>query len=217
MVEKLKKISTKQIVMFSVLAFMLVLVVGTTYAYFTAKVIGNDEAKNTQVYAGIMSLKLDGTQELNASNMLPGVSKEVEFSVENTGTLTTTYELDMKEVYNDFANKEDLVYTLEQDGNVITTETETPSIDEILIPAVVIEPNEKQTYKLKLTFKETGEDQNSNQNKTFTGKIQISGIDSSNYLQAKVLARSINTQEPNLNSSDPSYLSKEKKDSELFT
>ena len=153
MVEKLKKIKTKQIVLFSILAFMLVLVVGTTYAYFTAKVIGNDEAKNTQVYAGIMSLKLDGTQELNASNMLPGASKEVEFSVENTGTLTTTYELDMKEVYNDFSPKTDLVYTLEQDGNIITAETEAPSIDEILIPAVVIEPNEIQTYKLKLTFK----------------------------------------------------------------
>lgn len=210
MVEKLKKIKTKQIVMFSVLAFMLVLVVGTTYAYFTAKVIGNDEAKNTQVYAGIMSLKLDGTQELNASNMLPGATKEVEFSVENTGTLTTTYELDMKEVYNDFSPKTDLVYTLEQDGNIITAETEAPSIDEILIPAVVIEPNEKQTYKLKLTFKETGKDQNTNQNKTFTGKIQISGIDSSNYLQAKVLARSINTNTPDFAIADPVKISKEK-------
>ena len=210
MVEKLKKISTKQIVMFSVLAFMLVLVVGTTYAYFTAKVIGNDEAKNTQVYAGIMSLKLDGTQELNASNMLPGASKEVEFGIENTGTLTTTYELDMKEVYNDFANKEDLVYTLEQDGNVITTETEAPSIDEILIPAVVIEPNEMQTYKLKLTFKEMGTNQNNNQNKTFIGKVQISGIDSSNYLQAKVLARSININEPDYESPDPVAISNEK-------
>ena len=208
MVDKLKKIKTKQIVMFSVLAFMLVLVVGTTYAYFTAKVIGNDEAKDNQVYAGIMSLKLDGTQELKASNMLPGATKEVEFSVENTGTLTTTYELDMKEVYNDFSPKTELVYTLEQDGNIITAETEAPSIDEILIPAVVIEPNEKQTYKLKLTFKETGKDQNTNQNKTFTGKIQISGIDSSNYLQAKVLARSINTNEPDLKSADPATISK---------
>ena len=210
MVEKLKKIKTKQIVMFSVLAFMLVLVVGTTYAYFTAKVIGNDEAKNTQVYAGIMSLKLDGTQELNASNMLPGATKEVEFSVENTGTLTTTYELDMKEVYNDFSPKTDLVYTLEQDGNIITAETEAPSIDEILIPAVVINPGEKQIYKLKLTFKETGKDQNTNQNKTFTGKIQISGIDSSNYLQAKVLARSINTNTPDFAIADPVKISKEK-------
>ena len=187
MVEKLKKISTKQIVMFSVLAFMLVLVIGTTYAYFTAKVIGNDEAKNTQVYAGIMSLKLDGTQELNASNMLPGASKEVEFSVENTGTLTTTYELDMKEVYNDFSPKTDLVYTLEQDGAVILNETEAPSIDEVILPAVVINPGEKQIYKLKLTFKETGTNQNNNQNKTFTGKIQIDSADKSNYLAAKIL------------------------------
>ena len=210
MVEKLKKISTRKVVLFSILAFMLVLVVGTTYAYFTARVIGNDEAKNTQVYAGIMSLKLDGTQELNANNMLPGATKEVEFSVENTGTLTTTYELDMKEVYNDFSPKTDLVYTLEQDGNIITTETEAPSIDEILIPAVVIEPNKKQTYKLKLTFKETGKDQNTNQNKTFTGKIQISGIDSSNYLQAKVLARSINTNTPDFAIADPVRISKEK-------
>ena len=210
MVEKLKKISTKQIVMFSVLAFMLVLVIGTTYAYFTAKVIGNDEAKNTQVYAGIMSLKLDGTQELNANNMLPGATKEVEFSIENTGTLTTTYELDMKEVYNDFANKEDLVYTLEQDGKSITTEAEAPATNEILIPAVVIEPNEIQTYKLKLTFKEMGTNQNNNQNKTFIGKVQISGIDSSNYLQAKVLARSINANEPDYESPDPVAISNEK-------
>ena len=203
MVEKLKKIKTKQIVMFSVLAFMLVLVVGTTYAYFTAKVIGNDEAKDNQVYAGIMSLKLDGTQELNASNMLPGATKEVEFSVENTGTLTTTYELDTKEVYNDFANKEDLVYTLEQDNVIIKSNIEAPSKDDAILPAVVINPGEKQTYKLKLTFKETGDDQNENQNKTFSGKVQINGIDSSNYLQAKVLARSINTNEPDLTGGDP--------------
>ncbi len=187
MVEKLKKIKTKQIVMFSVLAFMLVLVVGTTYAYFTAKVIGNDEAKNTQVYAGIMSLKLDGTQELNASNMLPGASKEVEFSVENTGTLTTTYELDMKNVYNDFVNKDELIYTLEQDGTIILNETEAPSKDDAILPAVVINPGEKQIYKLKLTFKETGTNQNNNQNKTFTGKIQIDSADKSNYLAAKIL------------------------------
>ena len=206
MVEKLKKIKTKQIVMFSVLAFMLVLVVGTTYAYFTAKVIGNDEAKNTQVYAGIMSLKLDGTQELNASNMLPGATKEVEFSVENTGTLTTTYELDMKEVYNNFVYIEELEYTLEQDGTVILNEAIAPSTDEVILPAVVINPKEKQTYKLKLTFKETGDDQNANQNKTFSGKVQISGIDSSNYLQAKVLARSINTNEPDFTNGDPLYL-----------
>ena len=210
MVEKLKKISTKQIVMFSVLAFMLVLVVGTTYAYFTARVVGNDEAKDTQVYAGIMSLKLDGTQELNANNMLPGATKEVEFSVENTGTLTTTYEIDMKEVYNDFYYKDELVYTLEQDGSIVKEETEAPSLDEVLLPAVVINPGDKQTYKLKLTFIETGDEQNYNQNKTFTGKIQISGIDSSNYLQAKVLARSINTKEPDFEIADPSPFFKER-------
>ena len=217
MVEKLKKIKTKQIVMFSVLAFMLLLVVGTTYAYFTAKVIGNDEAKNTQVYAGIMSLKLDGTQELNASNMLPGATKEVEFSVENTGTLTTTYELDMKEVYNDFVSKDELIYTLEQDGTIILNETEAPSIDEVILPAVVINKGEKQTYKLKLTFKETGDDQNENQNKTFSGKVQINGIDSSNYLQAKVLARSINTNEPDFTTGDPVYLYEEVQKNEADT
>ena len=187
MVEKLKKISNKKIIIFSVLAFMLTLLIGTTYAYFKASVVGNDEAKKTQVYAGIMSLKLDGTQELNANNMLPGATKEVEFSVENTGTLTTTYELDMKEVYNDFANKSDLTYSLQQDNAIIKSNIEAPSKDDALLPAVVINPGEKQTYKLKLTFKETGTNQNNNQNKTFTGKIQIDSADKSNYLAAKIL------------------------------
>ena len=93
-------LTKKNTILLTIISFatLIIAICGATFAYFTAKVIGNDEAKDNQVYAGIMSLKLDGTQELNANNMLPGASREIEFSVENTGTLTTTYELDMKNV-----------------------------------------------------------------------------------------------------------------------
>ena len=194
----------KKIVTISLCALFLVIIGGISYAYFTASVTGNDTAKEVHAYAGTMTLKLDGTTIVSPSqNMLPGTSHTINFSVENTGSLTTTYELDMKEVYNDFATKSELVYSLKRNEEQILEEIEAPSIDAIILPAVVIDPQEIQNYELTINFKETGTDQNYNQNKTFSGKVQISGIDSSNYLQAKVLARSINTTEPELNSADP--------------
>ena len=216
MVEKIRNISNKKFILFSILSCLLILTIGTTYAFFTTNILGNSDAKSTQVYAGIMSLKLDGTTITSADGMYPGASHTIEFSVENTGTLTTTYELDMKEVYNDLYN-DDMVYTITKNDELVKEETVVPKIDDILLPAVVIAPQEIDNYKLTITYKNSDSLQNSDEGKSFSGRVQISGIDSSNYLQAKVLARSINTNEPDYESPDPVAISNEEvlKDQEV--
>ena len=187
MVEKIRNISNKKFILFSILSCLLILTIGTTYAFFTTNILGNSDAKSTQVYAGIMSLKLDGTTITSADGMYPGASHTIEFSVENTGTLTTTYELDMKEVYNDLNNSY-MVYTITKNDELVKEETVVPQIDDVLLPAVVIAPQEIENYKLTITYKNSDSLQNSDEGKSFSGRVQISGIDSSNYLQAKVLA-----------------------------
>ena len=216
MVEKIRNISNKKFILFSILSCLLILTIGTTYAFFTTNILGNSDAKSTQVYAGIMSLKLDGTTITSADGMYPGASHTIEFSVENTGTLTTTYELDMKEVYNDLNNSY-MVYTITKNDELVKEETVVPQIDDILLPAVVIAPQEIDNYKLTITYKNSDSLQNSDEGKSFSGRVQISGIDSSNYLQAKVLARSINTNEPDYESPDPVAISNEEvlKDQEV--
>lgn len=209
MVEKIRNISNKKFILFSILSCLLILTIGTTYAFFTTNILGNSDAKSTQVYAGIMSLKLDGTTITSADGMYPGASHTIEFSVENTGTLTTTYELDMKEVYNDLNNSY-MVYTITKNDELVKEETVVPQIDDILLPAVVIAPQEIDNYKLTITYKNSDSLQNSDEGKSFSGRVQISGIDSSNYLQAKVLARSINANEPDYESPDPVAISNEK-------
>ena len=216
MVEKIRNISNKKFILFSILSCLLILTIGTTYAFFTTNILGNSDAKSTQVYAGIMSLKLDGTTITSADGMYPGASHTIEFSVENTGTLTTTYELDMKEVYNDLNNSY-MVYTITKNDELVKEETVVPQIDDILLPAVVIAPQEIDNYKLTITYKNSDSLQNSDEGKSFSGRVQISGIDSSNYLQAKVLARSINANEPDYESPDPVAISNEEvlKDQEV--
>lgn len=216
MVEKIRNISNRKFILFSILSCLLILTIGTTYAFFTTNILGNSDAKSTQVYAGIMSLKLDGTTITSADGMYPGASHTIEFSVENTGTLTTTYELDMKEVYNDLNNSY-MVYTITKNDELVKEETVVPQIDDILLPAVVIAPQEIDNYKLTITYKNSDSLQNSDEGKSFSGRVQISGIDSSNYLQAKVLARSINANEPDYESPDPVAISNEEvlKDQEV--
>ena len=216
MVEKIRNISNKKFILFSILSCLLILTIGTTYAFFTTNILGNSDAKLTQVYAGIMSLKLDGTTITSADGMYPGASHTIEFSVENTGTLTTTYELDMKEVYNDLNNSY-MVYTITKNDELVKEETVVPQIDDVLLPAVVIAPQEIDNYKLTITYKNSDSLQNSDEGKSFSGRVQISGIDSSNYLQAKVLARSINANEPDYESPDPVAISNEEvlKDQEV--
>ena len=164
----------KTVVTLSLCALALLIAGGISYAYFTASVIGNSEAKGVNVESGTMSLKLDGTKITSLNGALPGAEHTINFSVENTGTLEATYSLDMISVTNNFVDQSDLVYSITSTNNGRQKQTTlAPSSNQTILSGVKIAADEKQEYSLTLHFKETGDNQNDNQGKAFSGLIQL--------------------------------------------
>ena len=167
-------------------ATLLVAVVGATFAYFTASVAGNDTASSVVVKtAQIGTITYTNGNEVKLENAYPGATSETKtFTVaaDASATANVNYSLNWTNVTNGFVNKEDLVYTLtgaNSDASNTTTTLVTktnevaPSAN-TLIGSSVLKPGETHTYSLTVNFKETGSDQNTNQGKAFTGKIEVS-------------------------------------------
>lgn len=166
-------------------ATLLVAVVGATFAYFTASVAGNDTASSVVVKtAQIGTITYTNGNEVKLDNAYPGATSETKtFTVaaDTSATANVNYSLNWTNVTNGFVNKEDLVYTLtgtnSDTANTTTLVTKTnevaPSAN-TLIGSSVLKPGETHTYSLTVNFKETGSDQNANQGKSFTGKIEVS-------------------------------------------
>ena len=162
--------------MFLVLTILLgiVLVSGVSYAFFTVIISGNDTAKENVVVTGDMELTYTDGDEISLNNAFPGDSVSKTFTVKNTGTLTTTYNIKMVDVVNTFVDKSDLIYTLTGDNGVSVVDEVVPSESgKYLTTKVTIDPNVVHTYSLTITFKKTTDDQNDNQGVTFSGKINI--------------------------------------------
>ena len=177
--KRIKLTFNKKVISISFLALALFMLLAVSYAYFTATVTGNEDAKKTTLTTGIMAVKLTGPTEVTTKeNMVPGESVELTFTVTNTGTVATYYNLDMIDVSNDFNPKSDLVYSVKSDKGANSINTVAPSDDGTLIPNIYIGTgtDNVHSYTLTLTFLETHSNQNSNQGKTFTGKVQISGL-----------------------------------------
>ncbi len=166
-------------------ATLLVAVVGATFAYFTASVAGNDTASSVVVKtAQIGTITYTNGNEVKLENAYPGATSETKtFTVaaDSSATANVNYSLNWTNVTNGFVNKEDLVYTLtgaNSDASNTTTTLVTktnevaPSAN-TLIGSSVLKPGETHTYSLTVKFKETGSDQNANQSKSFTGKIEV--------------------------------------------
>lgn len=70
-----------------------------TYSFFSNEVIGNDDANDIITTTGRLSLTYNGTSAAKMLNAMPGDSVTKTFTVENTGTLETTYDILWREMY----------------------------------------------------------------------------------------------------------------------
>ena len=176
----------KKIIIGIALSFLLLATIGFTYAYFSGGVTGNEEAKNQIVETGTLSLVYTDGPEIILNNAYPGNKIEKTFTVENTGTLDTSYTIYLKDLINNFTNDELLLsYTCTSYIDGVETGT-CENLENLIIPfstspsEVTIKPNIPidasitHEYKLTILFKETNSIQNYNQGKSFTGVINIS-------------------------------------------
>ncbi len=166
----------KKIVLIIASIFVVVaLVAGVTYAFYSANVNRVNESQ-TVVKTNKLTLTYTGGQEINVTGIVPGDSFTKTFTVENTSNIAVDYNIYLDDVLNEF--NEDLVYILSDENGIVIEETVLPitSSDRIYIKSnISIDAGDTRSYTLKITFKQSDNDQNDLQGKLFKATL---GVDS---------------------------------------
>ena len=159
---------------------LLIMTTGLSYAYFSASVKGNENAKNVVVEAGTLSLVYTDGPEIKAQNIKPGWSTTKEVSVKNNGTLGAYYNVIWQSLTNTISNNElVLSATCQRLNSAGTVEGTCESISQAAISdmtiakKISIESGITHKYTFTILFKETNADQNYNQGKEFNGVLGI--------------------------------------------
>ena len=145
-----------KIIVITALIF-LVSIAGISYAYFTIQITGNDTASSMRLRTANMSL------------------------VYNDGNQTAYYTIIWRDLINEIINNELVISaTCSSSSGSCSNISETPvpaSITEshnvMVKRGISIAPGITHTYTLTALFKETGSNQNYNQNKYFNGTLNI--------------------------------------------
>ena len=167
---------------------LLIMTTGLSYAYFSASVKGNENAKDMVVEAGTLSLVYTDGPEIKAQNIKPSWSTTKEVSVKNTGTLDANYNIIWQSLTNEITNNEMVISaTCQRLNSVGTVEGTCESISQAAISDMTIakkiniEAGITHKYTFTILFKETNADQNTNQGKKFNGVLGIEEYKAPNF------------------------------------
>ena len=162
------------------IALLLLLTTGLSYAYFSASISGNENAKNVVVEAGTLSLVYTDGPEIKAQNIKPSWSTTKEVSVKNTGTLDANYNIIWQSLTNEITNNEMVISAtcqrLNSAGTVEGTCDSIPQVpvsDMTIAKKISIESGFTHKYTFTILFKEINANQNYNQGKEFDGVLGI--------------------------------------------
>ena len=162
------------------LAFLLLMTISLSYAYFSTNVSGNDNAKDVVVNAGTLSLVYTDGPEIKVENIRPGKTITKEVTVKNTGTLDTNYNIVWQSLINEITNNELVLSAtcqrLNASGTVDGTCNSIPQApikDATISKKISIESGITHKYTFTILFKDIKVDQNYNQGKKFGGVLGI--------------------------------------------
>ena len=162
------------------LAFLLLMTISLSYAYFSASVSGNDNAKDVVVNTGTLLLVYTDGPEIKVENIRPGKTITKEVTVKNTGTLDTNYNIIWQSLINEITNNELVLSAtcqrLNASGAVEGTckpITELPVKAKTISKNISIEAGFTHKYTFTFLFKETNSSQDYNQGKKFSGVLGI--------------------------------------------
>ena len=188
----------KNVVFLTVLAIatLLTAVVGTTFAFFTATVTGNDTAQETTVTTATLGVEYSDGAQINATNIAPGwTSSAKTITVTNNSSIAVNYDINWTAVSNTFVTgtwnedtftktadgNSNFKYTLYEDstsGTVVATGA-MPTANGALISNKSIAAKTGNTptvhtYVLVVEYEDTQTKQDENQGKAFSSKLQVS-------------------------------------------
>ena len=170
------------------LAFLLLMTISLSYAYFSTNVSGNDNAKEVVVNAGTLSLVYTDGPEIKVENIRPGKTITKEVTVKNTGTLDTNYNIVWQSLINEITNDELVLSAtcqrLNASGIVEGTCNSIPQApikDATISKKISIESGITHKYTFTILFKDIKVDQNYNQGKKFSGVLGIEEYKAPNF------------------------------------
>ena len=170
----------KKILFGTFIALLLLLTTGLSYAWFSASISGNENAKNVVVEAGTLKLTYTDGPAINAQYIKPGWSTTKEVSVKNNGTLDTNYNVIWQSLTNTITNNELVLSAtcqrLNASGTVEGTCDSIPQVpvsDMTIAKKISIESGFTHKYTFTILFKEINANQNYNQGKEFDGVLGI--------------------------------------------
>ena len=169
-----------KIIVITALIF-LVSIAGISYAYFTIQITGNDTASSMRLRTANMSLVYNDVQIVSGEYAQPGWTQTKTLTVYNDGNQTAYYNIIWRDLYNEVTNNELVI-----SATCSSTSGTCPAISETVVPTettlahnirvksnIEIPVGVTHTYTLTALFKETGSNQNYNQDKEFYGTLNI--------------------------------------------
>lgn len=190
---KEKNIKTYIYAIIVVLSFILVAIGATFASLVFVGVLGNNKAGNIEIKTATVTAAFQQTNGFNDTNVFPGWTNYIEFEILNTsktenavGRYSLMFEIEKNDIDDD-----NFVYSLTgtstKDGKEISTSSTnqlvTLNSTELKVPTSsssigtygIINTGVTHKYRLDIKLKETGENQNDLQGKTFIGKIVAVG------------------------------------------
>lgn len=167
---------------------IIVTLVSFTYAFYSVKITENEEEKSVDVVIVNKSLEYKDLSETETSEIIaPGYQNKKYFTVHNTGSGKVNYHIYLTDVVNNFTKTEEIKYTLyRKAGNNTITDKEKFTDCELVTKGIfpkentyvktneIIEnPNGYYTYVLKTEYINAEYNQDVDQGKTFSSKVQI--------------------------------------------
>ena len=174
----------KNVMIVSIIALVLVLI-GVTYAYFSARITGLESASTISLTAGRMGIVYsEGDENVTVSGIYPRSEEWLTKTITLTGYNTTDqdmkYDLGINITTNTFKGGQ-LSFSLSGVGSNgtkiadITNKaiTKTSGFFKIGTGTFSQSNGDTHVYTLKIYFKDNGKDQNFNQGAVFNGKIHV--------------------------------------------
>lgn len=190
----MEKIESKRIMLYSVLIMGIVLVVvGVSYAYFTAMANSNEQIVNS----GTLEIAYQNTKNISASSLMPTTEEHAnihQFTVTNTGTLDTTYNISMINIEllknSVSTTSSNLMWALYEadssyvEGSLVrkgsfSSESGYQQGDSeyVIVTDLPLAVDESQSYILKVWLQEAGTNQNEDQNMSLNFNIEVDTVD----------------------------------------
>ena len=163
-------------IIFAVLGiiFSSLLMIISTYAYFTVPVEGESKDIALMTFNDNTDIIFEDTSNVSIVNFYTGEEITKTFTVTNTSKYPLYYDILLNNVVNNFEDPSDLVYEISSNNKgAYRNQSIMPKENEIIASYIRIEPQVTQTYNMKIKFLETNKDQTSNMNKTFSSNIKL--------------------------------------------